>query len=384
MTEPLRRVREFTAEELSGARPNLDTLDEMPLPLYERFGDAGLANWWLPEAYGGLGLGLADSVEITNELAYHDAGVAFTLFISVLGTSMVDLYGTPELAERHLVPLGKRGAFCATLGSEERAGSELAKSETTIARDGDELVVTGEKYFSTNSGFADFLVVIGVSAEDPTEFQAVLVPRDTPGVAIDKRWDVIGLRASGTYRVILDNCRIPAANRLKGSGLRLLEIGLNASRILIATTAVGIARRMRDLCVEYAKSKPFRDSTLLASPVFAAKLGQMEMQITVMKNQCEAAAREYDEIRARPDAAEVFFRLGTLKSAVAAKMFCGQTGWEIAGVASQMFGGLGYTDDSPIGKLVRDMRHVSIIEGGDDVLRDVVFSRYVIPAARRT
>ncbi|MFE0425160.1 acyl-CoA dehydrogenase family protein, partial [Streptomyces sp. NPDC058953] len=350
MTEQLERVREFAAAELPGAHASLDTLAEMPLPLYGRFGDAGLANWWIPEAHGGLGLGLAESVEIVNELAYHDAGVAFTLFISVLGSSMVELYGTPELKERLLPPLAKRGTFCATLGSEERAGSELGKSETTIAREGGELVVTGEKYFSTNSAFADFLVVIGVSATDPTDPQAVVVPRDTPGVTIDKRWDVIGLRSSGTYRVSLDHCRVPEENRLKGSGLRLLEIGLNASRILIATTAVGIARRMRDLCMEYAKSKPFRDSTLLAGPVFAAKLGQMEMQIAVMKNQCEAAAREYDAIMSRPDAAGVFTRLGTLKSAVAAKMFCGQTGWEIAGVATQMVGGSGDTPESPLGQ----------------------------------
>src|SRR5262249_46918971 len=109
----------------------------------------------------------------------------------------------------------------------------------------------------------------------------------------------------------------------------------------------------------------------------------IEMQIDVMKNQCRAAAREYDAIMNRPDAAGEFLRRGTLKSALAAKMYCGQAGWEIAGVGSEMFGGLGYTRDLVIGKLVRDMRYVSIVEGGDDVLRDLVFSRYVVPVSRR-
>ncbi|WP_246180907.1 acyl-CoA dehydrogenase family protein [Nocardia ninae] len=384
MPETLETVREFVGTELEGKREYLDSLAEAPLPIYEKFADTGLANWWLPTEYGGAGLSLTDSVAITNELAYGDAGAAFTLFISVLGTSIVSLYGSDELKDRHLAPMAKQGSFCATLGSERNAGSELAKIETMVSRSGDELVLTGEKYFSTNSGFADFLVVIARSADDPSDYSAVLVPADTPGVRVVKRWDMLGLRASGTYQISLDNCRVPAANQLRGSGLRLLEVGLNASRILIATTGLGIARRIRDLCMDYAKTKPFRDSTLLAAPVFAAKLGQMEMQIDVMKSHLHAAAGQYDAIMNGPDPAETFARIGTLKSAVTAKMFCGQAGWDIASVGSEMFGGLGYTHESPIGKLLRDMRYVSIVEGGDDVLRDLVFSRYVVPVSRRS
>jgi len=108
------------------------------------------------------------------------------------------------------------------------------------------------------------------------------------------------------------------------------------------------------------------------------------MQIDVMANQCLAAAREYDAIATRPDAGEEFLRVGTLKSALTTKMFCGQTGWQIASVASEMFGGLGYTQESPVGKLLRDVRYVSIVEGGDDVLRDLVYSRYVVPVSKRS
>ena len=139
-------------------------------------------------------------------------------------------------------------------------------------------------------------------ADGPAGFQAVLVPRDTPGVRIDKRWDVNGLRASATYQVSLTDVRVPAANALHGNGLRLLEVGLNASRILIATTALGIARRIRDTCMDYAKDKSVKGAPLATNAVFAAKLGQFEMQIEVMANQCLAAAREYDAIAGQPDA----------------------------------------------------------------------------------
>ncbi|MFD3686475.1 acyl-CoA dehydrogenase family protein [Nocardiopsis sp. NPDC058631] len=381
--EVLANVREFAARHLVPRQELLDSLEPAPLPVYGEFARTGAANWWLPKEYGGLGLSLADGVDITSELSYGDAGAAFTLFISILGTTMVELYGSDELRERYLAPMGERGSFCATLGSEMAAGSELANIGTTVTRAGDELVLTGEKYFSTNAGFADFLVVIARSSTDPHSYGAIVVPRDTPGVHVVKRWDMIGLRSSGTYQVSLRECRVPVGNALAGPGLRLLEIGLNASRILIATTALGISRRIRDLCLEYARDKTLRGAPLAANPVFAAKLGQMEMQIDVMRSHCRAAAREFDEIRESPDAAARLARQGTVKQAVTAKMFCGQTGWQVADSGSQMFGGLGYTHESPIGKLMRDMRYISIVEGGDDVLRELVYKRYVVPGGRR-
>lgn len=381
--EHLRALAGFVRRELAGKDAYLDSLAEAPLPLYERFARTGLSGWWLPEEYGGLGLGLEESVRIVSDLAYADAGVAFTLFIPVLTTSMVQWYGGEELRKEHLGGLSA-GGFAATLGSEHAAGSELARIGTTARREGDMIVLDGQKAFSTNTGFAKFLVVIARAEDDPSGYLAVLVPGDTPGVTVDKRWDVIGLRSSATYQVSLSGVRVPAGNVLRGNGLRLLEIGLNASRVLIATTALGIARRIRDVCMEYGKSKSVKGAPLSANAVFAGRLGQFEMQIEVMTNQCLAAARAYDAIAARPDAGEEFMRVGTLKSALTTKMFCGQTGWQIASTASEMFGGLGYTHDVVIGKLLRDMRYVSIVEGGDDVLRDLVFSRYVVPVSKRS
>ncbi len=382
--EYLSTVQSFVQRELSGQEDLLDSLADAPLPLYQRFAGTGLANWWLPKAHGGLGLSLEESVAIVSELAYGDAGVAFTLFIPVLTTSMLGWYGRDELRERYLGALAAEGGFCATLGSEHAAGSELARIGTTVRRSGDTVILDGQKAFSTNTGFARFLVVIARGQENPSEYLAVLVPADTPGITIDKRWDVIGLRSSATYQVSLAGCQVPAASVLRGNGLRLLEVGLNASRILIAATGLGIARRVRDVCMDYAKAKSVKGAPLTSNPVFAARLGQFEMQIDVMAGQCRAAARDYDAIAAREDAGAEFLRLGTLKSAITAKMFCGQAGWQIASAASEMFGGLGYTHEAVIGKLLRDMRYVSIVEGGDDVLRDLMFSRYVVPVSKRS
>lgn len=383
LQEILPRIREFAREELLPQQDHFDSFPEVPLPANQALHEQGLGHWWLPEQYGGMGLGLEESVDVVSELAYGDAGVAFTSFVSILGTVGVSLYGTDEAKERYLAPMAEEGHYCATPASEKAAGSELTKIATIAAPAGDGVVINGEKFFSTNSGFANFLVVFARSATNPGEHQAIVVPRENEGVKIVKRWEMIGLRSSGTYQVSFERCRVPAENVLDGPGLRILEVALNASRILIASTALGISRRVRDLSMEYAKRKRVGDKPLASNAVFAAKLGQMEMDIDAMRHVCKGAAREFDAIMSGDDAAERFLRKGTLRSALTAKSFCGSTGWKIAGIGSEMFGGLGYTREMVIDKLVRDVRHVSIIEGGDDVLRDLVFNRFVVPEDNR-
>jgi len=381
--EVLKRVREFVRAELLSKDEYFDGLPEQPTAESARLHAAGLANWWIPAAYGGAGASLADSVDIVSELAYGDAGFAFGSFLPVLGTVMLQLHGEEEVARPVLERLVRDGGRLGILGSEEDAGSELNRTATTFRRDGDDLVLDGEKYFSTNSDPADTLLVLARSADDDGDYAVVAVPRATPGVEIVKRWDMLGVRGSGTYRVRLRDCRVPAAGRLRGNGLRLLEIGLNASRILIAATAIGVARRIRDLSMEYAAEKRIKGAPLRENAVFAAKLGQIEMTIEVMRNQCRAAAAELDRFLAAENPAAALYRVGTLRSALAAKLYCGQAGWEVATTGSEMFGGLGYTHDHPIGKLVRDLRYVSIVEGGDDVMRELLYARYVVPAGKR-
>ncbi|MFI6317851.1 acyl-CoA dehydrogenase family protein [Nonomuraea sp. NPDC050556] len=375
----LRGVREYAAHELMTEHEAAEPPTRSQLAFHER----GLANWWLPEEYGGLGVGLRDSVDAVSELAYADAGSAFTLFVSILGSTLVSLYGSDELKDRTLRKVGASGGFSATLGSELAAGSDLTSMTTTAARGTGGLVIDGEKSFATNAGFAEFLVVIAVSADNPLEHLAIVVPRGTPGVRIVRRWQTLGMPAAGTYQVTFEGCRVPEANALRGPGLVLLEVGLNTTRTLIAACGVGIARRIRDLSLAYARDKRVYGESLLANAVFAAKLGQMEMDIEVMRNQCLAAGAEFDALAADPDGAAELLSRGALRSAVTAKVCCGRLGWRIATIGSEMFGGLGYTDRSPIGRLLRDMRFVSILEGGDDVLRELVYRRFVIPARRR-
>lgn len=382
---PLDSIRAFVREQLLGNERRFDSLPEPVVPALLELRKRGLLNWWIPAQYGGLGVSLEDSVEIVSELAYGDAGIAFSSFISVIVTVPLLIWGTDAQCDRFLRPLTAGGGFCATLGSEREAGSELLRTATTARRVGDSYVLNGEKFFSTNTDFAELLLVIAATPDEPVAFRALLVPRATPGIRIKKRWPVIGVRASSTYEVALEDCTVPADSCLSPNGLRVLEVGLNPSRTLIAACAIGIGRRIRDLALTYAHKKTLKGGLLAQNPVFAAKLGQMELEIDVMHATCKAAARQFDQLMALGNRKEIWQKAGALKKSVEAKLLCGQLGWHIASVGSELFGGLGYTQEHLIEKLVRDMRYVSILEGGEDALRELIYFNDVLPQyARRT
>lgn len=366
-----------------GNERRFDSLPDPVLPALLELRRHGLANWWIPAQYGGLQVSLEDSVDVVTELAYGDAGIAFASFISMIVTVPLLIWGTDGQRERILRRLATGGGFCATLGSEREAGSELLRTATTARRAGDSYVLNGEKFFSTNTEFAELLMVIAATPDEPVAFRALLVPRETPGIRIKRRWPVIGVRASGTYEVALEDCAVPTDSCLAPNGLRVLEVGLNPSRILIAACAIGIGRRIRDLALEYALSKRLKVGLLAQNAVFAAKLGQMELEIDVMHAACKAAARQFDQVMALSNRKEIWLKAGALKKAIEAKLICGQLGWHIASVGSELFGGLGYTQEHLIEKLVRDMRYVSILEGGEDALRELLYFNDVLPQYTR-
>jgi alkylation response protein AidB-like acyl-CoA dehydrogenase len=374
---PQALIDTYVRTHLLGRERELDVPTEPPLAAYEGWHALGFNNWWLPRDVGGRGLSLRESVDLVGSLAYGDPGVAFTALISILGTTIVDLFGSAEQRRRYLTPLPGKPRYAALAASERAAGSELLRMDAIATRTEDGYVLEGPKFFCTNAAFADFVVVVArVPGKPRDDYKAFVVEQGTPGLTVARRWNTNGLRASATYELSLSGCRVREDAVLSGHGLRALEVSLNPSRILIASLGIGIASRLRDLCLQYARQKTVREQPLLSHATFAAKLGQMEMEIESIRAICRTAASEFDEAvqNDRPR----LLRTGALKSAVVAKMLSGQLTWGIASVASEAFGGLGYTDESPVGKLVRDARMISIIEAGDDVLRDLLYSRYVL------
>jgi alkylation response protein AidB-like acyl-CoA dehydrogenase len=135
--------------------------------------------------------------------------------------------------------------------------------------------------------------------------------------------------------------------------------------------------------MDYAATKSLDGRPLQRNAVFQGRMGQLEMEIEVLKSVCRRAAVDYDAVYTDPDPSAAFYKQGVVKSAIAAKMHCGQSGWRIVSQASEWFGGLGYTEHHPIQRLMRDMRHISIVECGDDVLRGLTYARFVKRPSQR-
>ncbi len=378
------RIRAFVREHLIGKESYLDSAPEPPLPLHRQFKEQGLGAWWMPREYGGEGIGLEDGVDIVADLAYADTSFALTFGIQMISTQVIALYGSDEMKERCLRPIASGMAHAATAGSEREAGSNVDRFTSTVATpDGDDYVLHGAKFFCSNVAFADHVMVLARLAGEQIVPRMFVVPGGSKGLRILRRWPLIGARSLGTYEFVLEGCRVPASAMLPHDGGALGQIGLNGSRTLIAASVVGACRRIRDICVDYARSKRIGGRPLLNNSTFAAKVGWMEAEIASMRHVCRAAGREYDELSWGPDPREAFLRERALASVLAAKMYCGQVGWKIASLASEMFGGLGYTDDLLIGKLTRDIRVVSIVEVGDDHLRNIIYQSRVLGPHRQ-
>lgn len=350
-----------------------------PAARRDRLAASGLNNWWVPTDLGGPGIDLAAGVGIAEVLATHDPGLAFAACVSGLGGTIIDLYGGPECRERVLGDLVRTGGFLATAGSEHDTGSELARTATRISDPGGgDLVVDGTKAFSTNAAHARHLVVLGRDGESRRRFRVVVLETDQVGVRVRREWPTFGLGSASTVELELDGAR--AALHCDGPGIRLLEVGLNVSRTLMAAIAVGICVRLQRELMAYAACKQVAGAPLQEHPVFAARLADLEMATQTMRWTVRAAAAAFDA--AATDPARLLGR-GVLPEAVIAKSTCGRTGWEqVAGLSTAM-GGIGYLEDAPTTRALRDMRHVAIIEGGDDVVRELVYRRVVQPRAGR-
>lgn len=352
-------IQDFAKRNLLDERAGLHCFVNPPRPLDEMFRGTGLANWWLPKAYGGLAVSLADSVDIVTELAYGDAAAAFTLFAPVLGSTLVSLYGTKELRQRYLPSMAQHGGCCALLHSGH------PRVRATFTSQGPELILNGDKHIAANAGAADFLVVIAAPARDPLHQRVIVVPGNAPGVRISKRSTVNGPRFAAIYQVALDNCRVPDDHALSGPGPAALAAGLDPTLILLAATTIGTSRRIRDLSIDYARTRArqptsqFRDT-----PEITAQIGWMDLQIEVMRSQCRCAAAELDAVLNGPNAAAELLHRGTSRSALAARIFCDHTGRDIAEVGAHMFADFGYPNEGRVSQLVRDIRHLSAIEAG--------------------
>jgi alkylation response protein AidB-like acyl-CoA dehydrogenase len=358
-------VREFAEAEIAPHSREWDEKQSFPRELFGKLGALGLMGAVWPSEYGGAGLSTLEYAIAIEELSRVDAGVALSVAAhNSLCSGHLYLAGTEAQKQRYLVPLAtgeKVGAWGLT---ENSAGSDAGGTKTMAVREGNAWVLNGSKTFITNGSVADTAVVMAVTDKTKGKkgISAFIVERGTPGFRPGKKEDKLGVRASDTSELVLEDCRIPAENLLGQEGhgfidtLRILDRG----RIGIAAFSLGIAQASLEASLKYATERQQFGRAIAEFQAIQFKIADMATQVDAARLLTYRAAVYRDQGREH-----------TVESSMA-KLFASELAVMAALEAVQIHGGYGYVKDYPVERYLRDSKLGTIGEGTSEVQRLVI------------
>jgi butyryl-CoA dehydrogenase len=327
----------------------------------------------VPEEWGGSGVDHVAYALAVEEVAAGDGSTSTIMSVHNSVVCMPILrFGTTEQKERFLKPLARGemlGCFCLT---EPQAGSEASALKTRAKRDGNHWVINGTKQFITSGGQADVAIVFAVT--DPERgkkgISAFIVPtKQVEGWVVARTEEKLGLHASETCQIVLDNCRLTPDLMLgqEGDGYRIALANLEGGRIGIGAQSVGMARAAFEAAVAYAKERESFGKKIIEHQAIAFRLADMATQIEAARLMVLNAARLRDA--GQP----------CLTEAAMAKLFASEMAERVCSDAIQIHGGYGYLKDFPVERIYRDVRITQIYEGTSDIQR-LVISRAIAGA----
>jgi butyryl-CoA dehydrogenase len=246
--------------------------------------------------------------------------------------------------------------------TEPDAGSDTAALQTRAVMDGGEWVINGSKIFISNAGLENCAFAMVLCRTDEG-FGILIVPTGTPGYTMSKPFRKMGLRSSDTRELSFSDCRVPEMNLIGGRGTGRTAIvagGFYITRVYLASQAVGLAAECLDLALAHAKSR-----IAFKRPI--ARFQYVQGMLVDMALEIEAGRLLRDKACATHDA-----RLPYAKEAAMAKLFCGEMAKRAADSAVQIFGGLGYMDETPVSRYYRDIRAATIAEGTSEIQKHII------------
>jgi len=360
-------VREFAEAEIAPGVKERDEEERFDRSLmFDKLGELGLTGIVFPENYGGAGADYISYAIAVEELSRVCASTGVTLSAHLsLGANPIYMFGSEEQKMQYLKPLAegsKMGAFGLT---EPSAGSDAGGTKTNAVLDGDEWIVNGSKIFITNGKEAETYIVFARTDKDAQKhhgISAFIIEKGTPGFSFGKKEEKMGIKASLTYELVFENCRIPKSNLLgeEGKGFKVAMKTLDGGRIGIASQALGIAQGALDAAVNYSKERKQFDQPI-------ANFQGVNFQLADMATQVEAA-----RLLVYNAAYRASNGLSYSQESAMAKLFASETAMKVATQAVQIHGGYGYTREYPVERMMRDAKITEIYEGTSEVQRLVI------------
>ena len=363
-------VRDFAEGELAPIAGELDRWEQFPAKPLQRLAELGILGMAIPPEYGGVGADGVSSCLALMEISRGCASTGVTVSVhNALACEIVFRYGTEGQRRKYLPDMCRGtmlGAFSLT---ESASGSDAASLQTTARPCGDHYLLNGTKLFVTNGSRAGAVIVFASTdlSRGPKGITAFLVQPSFDGFRVGKREDKMGLRASDTVELVLEDCRVPMENRIgeEGQGFQIAMAALASGRAGIAAQAVGIAQACLEASIRYAKERHQFGRPIGRFQAIQWKLANMATEIEAARLLAVRAAGLKD--RGLPFAAE----------SSKAKLFASEAAGRVALDAVQIHGGYGYIQDFPVERHLRDARVLTLYEGTSEIHR-LIISRHLL------
>ena len=358
-------IHEFAQSEIAPGAAERDALGRFPHDLIPKMAQLGLFGITIPQEYGGAGLDAMSVAIIIEEIARVDGAVALIVGShNSLCAGLICNFGNEDQKRKYLIPLARGEKLGAMALTEPGSGSDAGALKTRARFDGDHWVINGEKQFTTQGSTAGTYVIM--ASTDPTQgtkgISAFLVERGTAGLNIGKVENKLGVRASDTAALHLENLRVPKENllgELNGAYRNVLKI-LDGGRIGIGAMAVGIARGALEESIRYAKQR-----RSFGQPI--AEFEAIQWMLSDMATEIEAARLLVHRAAHLSDSGQPFKR-----AASEAKLYASEAAVRAATKAVQIHGGYGYIKEYPVERYFRDAKMCEIGEGTSEIQRMII------------
>ncbi len=367
-------VRDFARSEVAPHAARWDAEATFPVDTVLAMGELGLFGLVFPERYGGSDADFTTLCIAIEELGRVDQSVGITLSAGVgLGANPIYSFGTEDQKDRWLPDLVAGRALGAFGLTEPDGGSDAGATRTRARLEGDEAagewVIDGAKAFITNSGTPITSLITVTARTDEREISALVVPAGTPGLIVEPPYRKLGWHASDTHGLTLADCRVPAHHLLgaRGRGFRNFLQILDDGRVAISALAVGLVQACLDLSVDYAKARNAFGGPIGRYQSIAFALADLAVAVENARNLTYKAAWLKDH--GRP----------FIKEAAFAKLYSTEAAVSATRVATQVFGGYGFVEDTPVARFYRDAKILEIGEGTSEIQRIVIARALGLP-----
>ncbi|MFC8291923.1 acyl-CoA dehydrogenase family protein [Streptomyces sp. NPDC057242] len=364
--EAVRRLAEdFVAREVSPHATAWDRAEEVDRGIVKKLGAVGFLGLTIPEEYGGSGGDHLAYCLVTEELGRGDSSVRGIVSVSLgLVAKTIASWGSEEQKRAWLPRLASGEALGCFGLTEPGTGSDAGNLATRAVRDGDDYVVSGTKMFITNGTWADVVLLFARTNDAPGHkgVSAFLVPADSPGLTRRSVHGKLGLRGQATAELVLEDVRVPAAAMLgpEGKGFAVAMSALAKGRMSVAAGCVGIARAALDAALRYAGEREQFGKPIASYQLVQELISDISVDVEAARLLTWRVADLIDRGRDFATAASQ------------AKLYASEAAVRAANNALQVFGGYGYIDEYPVGKLVRDARVMTLYEGTSQIQKLII------------